>query len=134
MPEYQFAEKEGNIVNVEYDRSSSLSTEQVFNYLRQAFDLFPYKVDILHEDGYEDVYHVVYKDGDFKDIYICAKGTTPGGRSGLKDEQRIQPKAKYLNYVCNQGKDGKKAVFLGIYNRDGQTILCTWKVTSSATV
>lgn len=70
MPEYQFAEKEGNIVNVEYDRSSSLSTEQVFNYLRQAFDLFPYKVDILHEDGYEDVYHVVYKDGDFKDIYI----------------------------------------------------------------
>lgn len=132
MPEYQFAEKEGNIVNVEYDRSSSLSTEQVFNYLRQAFDLFPYKVDILHEDGYEDVYHVVYKDGDFKDIYICAKGTTPGGRSGLKDEQRIQPKAKYLNYVCNQGKDGKKAVFLGIYNRDGQTILCTWKVTSSA--
>lgn len=134
MPEYQFAEKDGSIVTVEYDKSSYFSPEQVLESLKQVFDLFPFEVEIAQEEGYDDVFHVIYKDGnfDFSDIYICAKGTTPGGRSGLKDEQRIQPKAKYLNYVFDKGTTGKKVIFLGVYSRDGQTVLCTWKVTSSA--
>ena len=49
----------------------------------------------------------------------------------MSDEQRIQPKAKYLNYVNAKKESGTKGVFLGVYKRDGQTILCTWNVTPS---
>ena len=134
MPEYQFAEKDGSIVTVEYDKSAYFSPEQVLTSLRKAFSLFPYEVTIEQVEGYDDVFHVSYTstNTDFNEIYICAKGTTPGGRSGLKDEQRIQPKAKYLNYVFNKGEEGKKAVFLGVYTREEQMVLCTWKVASSA--
>ena len=134
MPEYQFAEVDGSIVNIEYDRSGYFSSEQVLVSLKKAFELFPFEVEIAKEDCYDDVFHVTYTNDNpgFADIYICAKGTTPGGRSGLKDEQRIQPKAKYLNYVYDKGVSGKKALFLGVYSRNDQIVLCTWKVTASA--
>lgn len=132
MSKYQFAEKNGNIVSIEYDRTTHFTTEQVRLSLEKAFALFPYSVTITQVEDYEDVFHVTYEqDCGMGDIFICAKGTTPGGRSGLKDEQRIQPKAKYLNYVNSKREEGKKAVFLGIYSRDDQDILCTWKVNQS---
>lgn len=133
MPEYQFANGEGIIVAEDYDRNMYFSSEQVMQSLEEAFRLFPYTVEINQVEDFEDVFHVTYLDNDdeIKDIYICGKGTTPGGRSGLKDEQRIQPKAKYLNYVYDKKVEGKKGVFLGVYFRDGQTVFCTWKVTQS---
>ena len=135
MPEYQFAESNGTIVTVEYDKSNYLTSEQVLQSLRSAFSLFPYDVRVSMEEGYDDVFVVDY-DGEeeigFKKLYLCCKGTTPGGRSGLKDEQRIQPKAKYLNYVHDKNQGGNKAVFLGIYTRDEQTVLCAWKVAPSS--
>lgn len=134
MPEYQFAEKDGSIVTVEYDKSAYFSPGQVLTSLGKAFSLFPCEVTVNQVEGYDDVFHVVYTNAntDFNEIYICAKGTTPGGRSGLKDEQRIQPKAKYLNYVFKKGEEGRKAVFLGVYIREEQMVLCTWKVAASA--
>lgn len=134
MPEYQFADKGGKIVSVEYDKNSYFSAEQVLKILDSVFNKFPFPAYIEQVTGYDDVFHITFPEGNdgIGDIYICAKGTTPGGRSGLKDEQRIQPKAKYLNYVFERGEEGKKAVFLGVYNRDGETILCTWKVIASA--
>lgn len=135
MPEYQFAESNGTIVTVEYDKSNYLTSEQVLQSLKSAFSLFPYDVNVYMEEGYDDVFVIDY-DGEeeigFKKIFLCCKGTTPGGRSGLKDEQRIQPKAKYLNYVYDKNQDGNKAVFLGIYTRDKQTVLCAWKVAPSS--
>ena len=82
MPEYQFAEKDGSIVTVEYDKSAYFSPEQVLTSLRKAFSLFPYEVTIERVEGYDDVFHVSYTstNTDFNEIYICAKGTTPGGR------------------------------------------------------
>lgn len=134
MPEYQFAEKDGSIVTVEYDKATYFSPEQVLSSLKAAFSLFPSATEIAQVEGYDDVFHVTYPEGnaDFSDIYVCAKGTTPGGRNNLKDEQRIQPKAKFLNYVNKKGEEGKKAVFLGVYCREEQTIFCTWKVSASA--
>ena len=134
MPEYQFAENGGKIVSVEYDRDSNFSADQVLESLDSAFNRFPFPAYIEQIAGYDDVFCVTFPEGNdgVGDVFICAKGTTPGGRSGLKDEQRIQPKAKYLNYVFERGKEGKKAVFLGVYNRDGETVLCTWKVMASA--
>lgn len=134
MPEYQFADKGGKIVSVEYDKNNYFSAEQVLASLDSAFNRFPFPAYIEQVIDYDDVFHVTFPEGNdgIGDVFICAKGTTPGGRSGLKDEQRIQPKAKYLNYVYDRGEEGKKAIFLGVYNRDGETILCTWKVMASA--
>ena len=135
MPEYQFAESNGAIVTVEYDKSNYLTSEQVLQSLKSAFSLFPYDVTVSMEDGYDDVF-VVVNNGEeeigFNKLYLCCKGTTPGGRSGLKDEQRIQPKAKYLNYVNDKSQEGNKGVFLGVYIRDEQTVLCAWKVSPSS--
>ena len=134
MPEYQFADKGGKIVSVEYDKNSYFSADQVLESLDSVFNKFPFPAYVEQVTGYDDVFHVTFPEGNdgIGDVFICAKGTTPGGRSGLKDEQRIQPKAKYLNYVFERGEEGKKTVFLGVYNRDGETILCTWKVMASA--
>lgn len=132
MPEYQFANRDGSIVAENYDRNTYFSAEQVLKSLKDAFQIFPYTVEINQMDNLDDVFHVTYPaGGGFGDVYICGKGTTPGGRQGLKDEQRIQPKAKYLNYVYDKQVAGKKGVFLGVYSRDGQTIFCTWKVMQS---
>lgn len=134
MPEYQFADKGGKIVSVEYDKNSYFSADQVLESLDSVFNKFPFPAYVEQVTGYDDVFHITFPEGNdgIGDVFICAKGTTPGGRSDLKDEQRIQPKAKYLNYVFERGEEGKKTVFLGVYNRDGETILCTWKVMASA--
>lgn len=134
MPEYQFADKGGKIVSVEYDKNNYFSADQILESLDSVFNKFTFPACVEHVTGYDDVFHVTFPEGNdgIGDVFICAKGTTPGGRSDLKDEQRIQPKAKYLNYVFERGEEGKKAVFLGVYNRDGETILCTCKVMASA--
>jgi MoxR-like ATPase len=134
MPEYQFADKGGKIISVEYDKNNYFSADQVLSSLESVFSKFPFPAYVEQVEEYDDVFHVTFPEGNdgIGDVFICAKGTTPGGRSGLKDEQRIQPKAKYLNYVFERGEEGKKAIFLGVYNRDGETILCTWKVMASA--
>lgn len=134
MLEYQFADKGGKIVTVEYDKTNYFSVDQVLSVLESVFNKFPFPAYVEQIKEYDDVFHITFPEGNdgIGDVFICAKGTTPGGRSGLKDEQRIQPKAKYLNYVFDRGEEGKKAVFLGVYNRDGETILCTWKVMASA--
>lgn len=132
MAEYLFASQDGTIVAEEYDGNAYFSADQVKTNLESAFAQFSIPASIESVDNYEDVFHVVYPSEDiFPEIYICAKGTTPGGRSGLTDEQRIQPKAKHLNYVYNKGQEGKKAVNLGIYKRDGQMVFCAWRVSFS---
>ena len=131
MPEYQFANSKGEIITEDYDRSAYFSAEQVLQSLNHAFSLFPYETQITQVEGYEDVFCVEYPNGEFESVYICGKGTTPGGRQGLKDEQRIQPKAKFLNYVYDKSVQGKKGVFLGVYSKDGQEVLCTWKLMQS---
>lgn len=132
MPEYQFANKDGSIVIEDYDRTNCLSATGVLRTLQDAFALFPYEVEIQQVGGWDDVFHVTYLDKSvFEEIFICGKGTTPGGRKGLTDEQRIQPQAKFLNYVCDKQAEGKKGIFLGVYSRDNQIVFCTWKVVRS---
>lgn len=132
MAEYQFTDNAGHIVEREYNGGEYYTSSQVLNAIQSAFLLFPYETIINQVDGLEDVFCVQYPNDDgHEDIYICAKGTTPGGRESLKNEQRIQPKARYLNYVYDKHEQGYKTIFLGIYNSDGQTIFCTWKAIRS---
>lgn len=132
MPEYQFANRDGSIVTEDYDRSTYFSAEQVLQSLRVAFQLFPFHAEINQVENLDDVFNVTFPENEeLEEVFICGKGTTPGGRQGLKDEQRIQPKAKYLNYVYDKQSQGKKGIFLGVYSKDGQTVFCTWKVMQS---
>lgn len=131
MPQYHFANSSGNIIDEDYNGSSALTGEEVFSAIKAAFSLFPHKVEIELVNNWEDVYRVHFEDNEYEDIYFCAKGTTPGGREGLKNEQRIQPKAKYLNYIYDKSINGFKGVFMGVYKKDNVTIFCTWNVTQS---
>ncbi len=132
MPQYQFANSNGEIVTEEYVAESYLSASQVLESLRSAFQLFPFAVEIEQVPDLDDAFHVTYPNNDgLGEIFICGKGTTPGGRQSLNDEQRIQPKSKYLNYIYNKQQEGKKGAILGVYSRDGQIIFCAWKATLS---
>ena len=71
MPEYQFANKNGQIVAEDYDGKTYFSAEQVLKSIRDAFQLFPYEVKIEQVKNLEDVFHIVYPDGgEFGDIFI----------------------------------------------------------------
>ena len=129
MAEYKFADKNGEIVSENYKQVSNFSPNKILEILKFAFNLFPYKYSIEVIDNMSDVFHVAHS--VLGDIYICGKAVTPGGREGLNDEQRIQPKAEHLNYVFDKQANGKIGIFLGVYLYDEQTIFCTWKPTMS---
>lgn len=131
MSIYQFANENGEIIESEYTKSMSLSSEDVLAYLKSAFDLFPYKTRINRILEQDDVFFVDYINKEYENIYICAKGTTPGGRNNLKNEQRIQPKSRNLNYIYTKKENKERGIYLGIYVYKDTIVLCTWKVVKS---
>lgn len=134
MPEYQWALSNGDIVSADYNRANdSLSNEQVLAELQSAFEQFGHSVHCEPvSDQLSEVYTISFKDASQSNITICAKGTTPGGRSNLNDEQRTQQKSKYINYAYSKLQTGESAVQLGVYRRDGQTVFCAWKLKQSS--
>lgn len=134
MPEYQWALGNGEIVTADYNRANdSLLGEQVRTEILSAFQQFGHIVRCEPvSDNLSEVYTISFEDKTYEDITICAKGTTPGGRANLNDEQRTQQKSKYINYAYQQTQSGHSAVQLGIYSRDGQTVFCAWKLKLSS--
>lgn len=133
MLEYQWALGNGEIVSANYNRAiDSLSNEQVLVELKSAFEQFGHSVQCQAvSEQLSEVYTITFDDSSLEKITICAKGTTPGGRSNLNDEQRTQQKSKYINYAYSKLQGGKSAVQLGVYRRDGQTVFCAWKLKQS---
>ena len=134
MPEYKWALGNGDIVSADYNRTDdSLSNEQVLAELQSAFQQFGHSVHCEPvSDQLSEVYTITFDDATLERITICAKGTTPGGRANLNDEQRTQQKSKYINYAYSKLRAGESAVQLGIYRRDGQTVFCAWKLKQSS--
>lgn len=133
MPDYQWAVDKGKIISADYDRSMALNAEQVESEIRKAFsDLFDgVTVEPVNSD-YKEVYKVIIPRGEqMETIYVCAKGTTPGGRSNLQNEQRIQQKAKYLNFAFDKKIGGNKAICLGVYKLESEPIFCAWNLNQS---
>lgn len=130
MAEYQWAERNGNIVVADYNRATdTLTAGQVMAELENAFNALGNTVNIQVNSQMSDVYKVSIPNGEEEyNVFVCAKGTTPGGRNNLKNEQRIQPKAKYLNFTYEKLQAGEKAVLLGIYKRNGEIIFCAWRL------
>ena len=134
MPEYKWALGNGDIVSADYNRTNdSLSNEQVLAELQSAFQQFGHSVHCEPvSDQLPEVYSISFDDTTLGRITICAKGTTPGGRSNLNDEQRTQQKSKYINYAHSKLQAGESAVQLGVYRRDGHTVFCAWKLKQSS--
>lgn len=133
MAEYQWATNSGEIVIADYDRASVLNSQQVEIELVQAFESIGKSVEILHKDeDLSEVYKIQISNlNEVEKVYISAKGTTPGGRNNLKNEQRIQQKAKYLNYVHNKKELGEIAISLGVYKKDDALVFCAWRLAHS---
>ncbi len=134
MPDYQWAIGKGKIVTADYDRSMALNSEQAAAEIRNALnDLFDDVSMEIVSDEYKEIYKVdIPREDDNLSFYVCVKGTTPGGRSNLQNEQRIQQKAKYLNYAYAKKTEGKKAICLGVYKHDSETIFCAWNIAQSS--
>ena len=134
MLEYQWAMGNGDMMLANYDRTSdSLSNEQVLEELQEAFQQFGHPAHCAPvSNQLPEVYTITFDNHAAERITICAKGTTPGGRSNLNDEQRTQQKSKYINYACSRLRNGELAVQLGVYQRDGQTVFCAWKLKQSS--
>lgn len=133
MSDYQWAIEKGRIITADYDRSMALSAEQVENEILKAFsNLFDnVAVEPVSAD-YKEVYKVtIPREEETQVVFVCAKGTTPGGRSNLQNEQRIQQKAKYLNYAYDRKNEGNKAICLGVYKHDSEVIFCAWNINQS---
>lgn len=133
MPGYKWAVGKGKLVTADYDRSMALSAEQVENELKKAIDnLFDGAEVFAVSDEFKEVYKIVIpRDEENQTFFVCLKGTTPGGRSNLQDEQRIQQKAKYLNYANDRKNEGNKVSCLGVYKHDSETIFCAWNINPS---
>ncbi len=134
MSEYQWALNNGDIVSADYNRAKdSLSNEQVLAELEAAFQQFGHVAHCAPvSDQLSEVYSITFDKDSMGSILVYAKGTTPGGRSNLKDEQRIQQKSKYINYAYSKLQAGESAVLLGVYKRDGQIVFCAWKLKPSS--
>ena len=134
MPEYQWALSNGDIVSADYNRANdSLSNEQVLVELQTAFQQFGHSAHCEPvNEQLSEVYTISFEDASQSNITVCAKGTTPGGRANLNDEQRTQQKSKYINFAYSKLQAGEPAVQLGIYKRDGQTVFCAWKLKQSS--
>jgi hypothetical protein len=131
MATYLWAERGGKIVEAEYNRNAdSLTSEQVYSELVDALNAFGNNATCTKvSDYYNEVYDVsLSNEGRILNALICIKEMTPGGRSNLNDEQRIQQKSKHLSYAYGELVKGKIAINLGVYKRDGETIFCAWKL------
>lgn len=130
MSEYQWAVGKGRVVTADYDRSMALTAQQVEDVLKEAiYDLFDEAVVSPVSNEFREVYRIfIPKETGDQLFFVCLKGTTPGGRSNLQDEQRIQQKAKYLNYAYDKKTEGNKVSCLGVYRHESATVFCAWNI------
>lgn len=133
MPDYQWAVGKGRIVTADYDRSMALNAEQVECEFRTAINnLFDGASVSPVSNEYKEVYKIIIpREEDNQTFFVCLKGTTPGGRSNLQNEQRIQQKAKYLNYANDRKNEGNKVSCIGIYKHESEPVFCAWNINRS---
>lgn len=131
MADYLFTDNLGNITSEDYDQFQPISGSQIKDELQNAFNYFPFRT-VVSQQGASDLYDVSITGYQrLKNLVICAKATTPGGRSNITDEQRIQIKAGFLNKVYDAFTKNHNGILVGIYNYLNAKIFCAWKPASS---
>lgn len=130
---YLWATSSGEIIEAEYNKATdALNNENVRRILLAAFSQFGHTATCKPiSNEYSEVYEVILDGDDTKPIYVCAKGTTPGGRDNLKNEQRIQQHFEQINKAYSLSQLGHRTIHLGVYKRDDQIIFCAWLLKKS---
>ncbi|MDL2319013.1 AAA family ATPase [Eubacteriales bacterium OttesenSCG-928-A19] len=132
---YQWALGNGDIEEAEYNASTdALSAEEAKNELVLSLEQFGHSIICEPvSDDLKEVYNIdiLDKQEPYR-IVVSIKGTTPGGRGALLDEQRIQQMSKYLVYAHNHASQGGIAASLGVYKRDNTVVFCAWQLKPSA--
>lgn len=110
MPEYKWALGNGEIVSADYNRTAdTLTGEQVRSELLTAFQQFGHAADCTPvHDTLPEIYQISFADPAEPPVIVCAKATTPGGRSHLNDEQRVQQKAAISTTLYGCRKAGNR--------------------------
>ncbi|MFR7995649.1 MAG: AAA family ATPase [Clostridium sp.] len=124
----------GMIVEKDYNEENDrLSKARVKEILKEAFSINGNVINIERAtDEIDDIYKISFpKEINRDEIFVCIREMTPGGRSELKNEQRIQPQAQQINYIFNINNEGKKGILLGAYEREGEVIIVSWKANLS---
>lgn len=125
MSEYKVVDQFGNVSLSTYSQDSVVTGDAIITELENIFSIYNHSVSISKRDNF-DIYDVNFNDDpNNSGIIVVAKGLTPGGRSNLNDEQRIQIPAKNLRTAFH---DSKTAVIFALYKIDDITIICAWKI------
>ena len=100
------------------------------NELKLLFSIYDENVDVIPNNNSSELFEIkTEKHGTY---FVCAKALTFGGRENLDYEKRIQINGMSNNYIEKKIFEGEKGVLLGILtDRDGETILCSFKVKHS---
>lgn len=134
MTDYQWATKYGEIIIENYDeKTMKLNDEQVIKEIENAFFSLNRKISLskISEENNEIYQLTINKSEELDSAYICVKGTTPGGRKALVNEQRIQVIAKNINFMCEKKKSNSVSILMGIYKYDDEIVFCAWNLTES---
>lgn len=123
---YLFVNEIGNICKLEYEQNSTIyKIDNIKKILVDTLNQYSNEVSLdLVDNEYPEVYIAKWNFPTRKDLIICIKKTTPGGRKNLKDEQRIQQSSKYINFAHQQNK---LTLQLGVYKFNDLIIFCAWK-------
>ena len=100
------------------------------NELKLLFSIYDENVDVIPNNNSSELFEIkTEKHGTY---FVCAKALTFGGRENLDYEKRIQINGMSNNYIEKKIFEGEKGVLLGILtDKDGETILCSFKVKHS---
>lgn len=139
--EYLKALENGTIVPID-SSLIYLDNDELVETVEEALSLYSSSVTVSEVEGQSDVYQfeIPYKQLEREassveesiNFLFILKNATPGGRTSLRDEQRIQPKAGIINYIHSLNNNSNSFI-LAIYKQDNEEpIFCTWKSTSSS--
>lgn len=146
---FQFAIEDGSVVCVEYKPSvhrldKNIAKEKIVEFL-QMYGC-PGKTIEIFNTNINGEYRILIKSGVNKEeeIFVGIGNTQTGGKTRPIDEHRIQMSGEVYNDLYLKKNAGKRAVLLGVYywnsqtmlskannSYNGQYVVCAWEPTAT---
>lgn len=140
MAVYRFVNKNGEFKDIEYTNPYSSNDDDdidkvlcdTWKDLKDYFPLYSFEIEKMEKYIYKASIQGDGVEKSFSDIDLLYMLTTPGGRSNLTYEQRIQPTGDALRSIFDKSKDDHHvAVLIGLYSFEENRIFCAWTVSDS---
>lgn len=135
MSNYDWILPDGSIESSDKNRSYyELKEDQLEEILSDKLNIYNNVVTLnkIEDNLYLATINNIHADN--VEVVICVKGITPGGRSHLTDEFRIQQKPVIWRNALAQAEERNcKGILLGIYKTEDleEPIFCAFKLRSS---